>query len=203
MGSKLSDNSISFFSLKRYSLFNLFWSGSSFGSQNHAEHSFPRSGLLGLCFISAFLEIDTDTCSDMHESMFAFMCIHRCVTGSHTHFCSTIWHECMCTRSLYSFGFLCTQKHLRYRVSIHAASPKARVVHQGFHHLRHLHIIWPVIAVNIGDIINTNTHSNISVCNNVFNLISHRRSTCHFNQLASAICQNVNKTVQKAWAMIG
>lgn len=41
----------------------------------------------------------------------------------------------------------CLHYHLLYRVPIHAASPKAGVVDQCFHHLRHLHIIWPIVAV--------------------------------------------------------
>lgn len=135
--------------------------------------------------------------------MFAYMGIHMCVTAiqtnTHTHKLHKYYLARMHVRKLMLFFWLLAYtKHLRYRVSIHAASPKARVVHQGFHHLRHLHIIWPIIAVNIRNIINTNTHSNISVCNNVFNLISHRRSNVSLINEHQPSVQNVNKTVQKA-----
>lgn len=52
--------------------------------------------------------------------------------------------ECTCT--LTHILWLLVSKNVRYWVSSHAASAKARIVHQRLHHLRHLCITRAIIA---------------------------------------------------------
>lgn len=175
MGSELSNNSISFWSLKRFHYSNCSDQDGRFVSKHGHADLLLRSGLL--CSFSGLFDFcsrismqEAQAHAQERTSPCLGMCIHRCPATIHTytacralHFTETVWLEKMCKHCC--FVFLCTQKYSRYRVSNHAASPKARLVHQGFHHPRHLHIIWPVVAGEIGNIINRNkTHTNITAC---------------------------------------
>lgn len=121
---------------------------SEISGRAHLSNALGCVAFLRLVPFMQHLLTQAETSSDMHASMFALMwpvathTQHAKLNPLQVSFTSTKY--CICI-----LFWLLEYQHLRYWVSIHAAAAKARLVHQGFHHLSQRHIIWPIIAVNI------------------------------------------------------